>query len=147
MSKSDVVKETSSIVVSATVIVDCSFAEMNCRSLEVAMFLIVLPVITSVERINVMNGSEIRLLPSITLFVKTTVPKKEERKAFWEEILVLLSKDIVDYMLTSSTLLVARVVMLNMSSVFSLNSLAMKQNSTQMNVSVKYSSAAMARFP
>ena len=78
----EVVKDTSSIVDCATDIVDCSVAEMICEMLDVAMFLIELPVMARVDRITVIKGSDTRLFPSIKLFLKTIVPKNEERKAF-----------------------------------------------------------------
>ena len=147
MSIREVVKETSSIVVCATVIVECSVDEMNKRSFDVLMLVIEVPEIIRVDRITVMNGSEIKLLPSIKLLVIVTVPKNEETNASYEVILVLLSKDIVDCMLTNSTLLVTSFVMFITSRAFSLNSLSIKQKSTQIKDSVKNSSAAIARFP
>ena len=78
----ELVNATSSMVVWATWIVDCSVAEINCRSGEVTMFLIVVPVIAKVDRITVIKGSSMRLLPSMMQFVIAMVPKKEVRNAF-----------------------------------------------------------------
>ena len=78
-SRSEVLNDTSSMIVFVIDTVDDSVAEISYRSLDVSMFLIEQPENKRFDRITVINGSEIRLLPSITLFMKTTLPKKEER--------------------------------------------------------------------